>query len=115
MYTECGHKILPEYRNKRWIDLTSEAFDALQRIVLDKNILNDLKHLVCFSHTGELEIYHALYNKWVLKSSHFSFLGMVCRRQLAAIDFNLGGNLELSGQEKTSVFQKLPKHGLQNQ
>ena len=68
MYKECGHKILPEYRNKQWIDPTSEAFDALQRIVLDKNLLNDLKHLVCFSHTGELEIYPTLYNKSVPKS-----------------------------------------------
>ena len=42
MYTECGHKVLPEYRNKHLIDPTGEAFDALQRIVLDKNLLNDL-------------------------------------------------------------------------
>ena len=108
MYTECGHKKLPEYPNKQWIDPTSEAFDALQRIVLGKNPLNDLKHLVCFSHTGELEIYHALYNKWVPKSLHFSFLGMVCRSQLAAIDFNLGANLELSGRENLS-FSKITK------
>ena len=108
MYTECGHKILPEYRNKQWIDPTSKALDALQRIVLDKHLLNDLKHLVCFSHTGELEIYHALYNKWVPKSLHFSFLGMVCRSQLAAIDFNLGANLELSGRENLS-FSKITK------
>ena len=77
MYAECGHKILPEYRNKQWLDPTSEAFDAFQRIVLDKNLLNDLKHLVFFSLAGELEIYHALYNKWVPKSLHFSFLGML--------------------------------------
>ena len=108
MYTECGHKKLPEYPNKQWIDPTCEAFDALQRTVLDKNPLNDLKHLVCFSHTGELEIYHALYNKWVPKSLHFSFLGMVCRSQLAAIDFNLGANLELSGRENLS-FSKITK------
>ena len=68
MYRECGHKILPEYRNKQWIDPTSEAFDALQRIVLGKNLSNDFKHLVCFSHTGELEVYPSLYNKWVPKS-----------------------------------------------
>ena len=33
MYTECGHKILPEHRNKQWIYPTNEAFDALQRTV----------------------------------------------------------------------------------
>ena len=67
MYIECGHKILPEYRNKQWINPTSEAFDALQCIVLDKNLLNGLKELVCSSDTGELEIYHSLCNKWVQK------------------------------------------------
>ena len=99
MYTECGYKILPEYQNKEWIDPTSEAFDALQRIVSDKNLLNDLKHFVCFSYTGVLEIYHVLYNKCMPKSLYFSFSGMVCGSQLAAIDFNLGANLELSGRE----------------
>ena len=99
MYTECGYKILPEYQNKEWIDPTSEAFDALQRIVSDKNLLNDLKHFVCFSYTRVLEIYHVLYNKCMPKSLYFSFSGMVCGSQLAAIDFNLGANLELSGRE----------------
>ena len=42
------------------------------------------------------------------KSLHFSFLGIVCRSQLAAIDFNLGANLELSGRENLS-FSKITK------
>ena len=42
------------------------------------------------------------------KSLHFLFLGMVCRSQLAAIDFNLGANLELSGRENLS-FSKITK------
>ena len=37
-----------------------------------------------------LEVYHSLYKKWIPKSTHFSFRGMVARSQLAAIDFNLG-------------------------
>ena len=36
------------------------------------------------------------------------FFGMVCRNQLAAIDFNLLANLELSGQENLS-FSKIAK------
>ena len=61
--------------------------------------------MVCFSLAGELEIYHALYNKWVPKSLHFLFLGMLCRSQLVAIDFNLGANLELSGRENLSFLK----------
>ena len=47
-----------------------------------------------FSHTGKLEVYHALYNKWIPKSQHFSYLGMVTRSQLAIMDFNSGSDLE---------------------
>ena len=63
--------------------------------------------MVCFSLADELEIYHALYNKWVPNSLHFSFLGMLRRSQLVAIDFNLGANLELSGRENLSFFKMI--------
>ena len=46
-----------------------------------------------FSHTGILEIFHALYNKWIPKSQYFSHLGMVTRSQLAVMDFNSGSDL----------------------
>ena len=81
-------------RNKKWLKPDSDAFKALQSIVLDKNILKDLKHLTKFSHTGKLEVYHALYNKWAPKSQHFSHLGMVTRSQLATLDFNAGSDLK---------------------
>ena len=67
-----------------------------------------------FSHTGTLKIYHALYNKWALKSYHFSYLGMVMRSQLAVLDFNSGYGLEQartkSGKKKCNVgFSKITK------
>ena len=80
-------------RNKKWLKPDSDAFKALQSIALDKNILKDLKHLTKFSHTGKLEVYHALYNKWVPKSQHI-YLGMVTRSQLATLDFNAGSDLK---------------------
>ena len=68
---------------------TSESFKVLQDIIFNKATLIDLKHVTKFSHTGALEVYHSLYNKWMPKSHHFSFSGMLARSQLAAIDFNL--------------------------
>ena len=62
-----------------------------------------MKHFTSFSHTGSIEIYHFLYNKWILKSTHFSFMGMVFRSQLAAIDFNLGTELQLTGRENLCI------------
>ena len=80
-------------RKRLWLIPTSDAFKALQSIVLDKHVLGDLRCLTKFSQTRILEIFHALYNKWIPKSQHFSHLGMVTRSQSAAIDFNSGSNL----------------------
>ena len=95
-FTKCIHADLtPENQlSKEWIKPDSEAFLVLQKIVFDKTLLGDMKHLTNFSHTGMLEVYHTLYNKWIPKSTHFSFRGMVARSQLAAIDFNLGTDLK---------------------
>ena len=57
--------------DKEWLDPNSDSFKALQTVVLDKTLINDLKHLTRFSHTGSLEVYHSLLNKWVPKSTYF--------------------------------------------
>ena len=75
------------------MNLTSDAFKALQSIVLDKQVLGGLKYLTKFSHARILEIFHGLYNKWIPKSQHFSHLGMVSRSQLAVMDFDSGSDL----------------------
>ena len=80
---------IPQHREKAWLNPSSEAFVALQNIILDKTLHSDLKHLTNFSHTGSLEVYNSLYNKWLLKSTHFSYQGMIARSQLAAIGCNL--------------------------
>ena len=104
--------------DKEWLDPNSDSFKALETVVLDKTLINDLKHLARFSHTGSLEVYHSLLNKWIQKSPHFSYDGMVVWSQLAAVGFNLGSDLE---QETTkmrkecfdTVFSKIETIGLQ--
>ena len=78
---------------KLWLNPTSDAFKALQ---------SNLKYLTKFSHTGIVEIFYALYNKWIPKSQHFSHLGMVTRIQLAIIDLNSSSDLP---QAKTKCGQ----------
>ena len=104
-FVKCEHPRLRKSGEKRkvWLDPSSDSFAALQSIVFDKTLLQDLKHLTKFSHTGILEVYHSLYNKWVPKSTHFSYNGMIARSQLAAIDFNEGSELE---QSTTSTGEK---------
>ena len=69
---------------KLWLSPTSDAFKALQ---------SNLNYLTKFSHTGILETFYALYNKWIPKSQHFSHLAMVTRIQLAIIDLNSDSDL----------------------
>ena len=94
-FHKCVHPRITKSkaRKKSWLNPTSDAFKALQSVVLDKHVLGDLKYLTKFSHTGIVEIFHALYNKWIPKSQHFSHLGMVTRCQLTVMDFNSGSDL----------------------
>ena len=115
-FHKCDHEpiVKSPNRKKQWIKPDSDAFKKLQEIVLSKRLLSDLKHLTNFSHTGTLEVYHSLYNKWLPKRKHFSFQGMVVRSQLAALDFNQGFNLNQAqttkGERKYNVcFSKITK------
>ena len=91
----CEHRKLSkmERATKPFLKLHSAAYVALEKVVKDKYLLNDLKYLTMFSHTGTLEVYHSLYNKYCLKRLHFSYEGMIARSQLAVLDFNSGVGL----------------------
>ena len=89
--------------------------EALQKIDLSKNILNDLTHFTKFCHTGVLEAYHSLYNKWAPKRQHFFYAGMITRSQLAVMDFNEGSKLEQAtarqGDKRYNIkFSKITKN-----
>lgn len=115
-FKKCEHPRLTkkEVKAKEWISPKSEAFAVLQGIVLDKKTLEDLVYLTEFCHTGVLEIYHSVYNKWAPKRQHFSYAGMITRSQLAIMDFNEGSNLEQAttkkGEKRYNVqFSKITK------
>jgi hypothetical protein len=115
-FKKCEHPRITkrQCRSKLWLKPTSDAFLALQSVVFDKTLLKDLEHLTEFSHTGILEVYHSLYNKWLPKSTHFSYHGMLARSQLAALDFNSGSNLEqattATGKQRYNLnFSKITK------
>ena len=94
-FQKCVHPHLTkkQVKAKEWLSPKFEAFEALQKIVLDNKALEDLSSLTKFCHTGVLEIYHSLYNKLTSKRQHFSYLGMLARSHLAIMDFNEGSKL----------------------
>lgn len=92
IYNRCPHDPIPSTtrRKTKWLKEGSPAHEALKQVVLDKRLLNDLQLLSKFIHTGALEVYHSLYNKYLPKRQHFGFKAMVARSQLAALDHNSG-------------------------
>ena len=101
IFKKCEHKMLTKEQRitKPFLKPDSPALLALEKVVKNKALLSDLKYLRNFNHTGSLEVYHSLYNKYCPKSLHFSYEGMIARSQLAVLDFNSGVGL---GQAETS-------------
>ena len=46
--------------NAKWICKGSPTHEVLKAVVLDPKIINDLKYLTHFMHSGELEVFHSL-------------------------------------------------------
>ena len=58
----------------------------------NKKILADIKYLSKFCHTGNLEVFHSVLNKYCPKRLHFTLESMIARTQLAVLDYNYGSN-----------------------
>jgi hypothetical protein len=90
LFHKCGHVGLTKEQKKKtpWLDPTSDAYLALQKIVTDTRLLNALPNLTQFCHTGELEVFHSMLLKYCLKRQHFHYEAMKARLMLAALDWN---------------------------
>ncbi|XP_071852672.1 uncharacterized protein [Apostichopus japonicus] len=85
----CHQPIDPEIsRRKRWLVDGSPAHNAPNKIILSKRLLNDLKYLAEFMHTGALEVYHNVVLKYAPKRLEFDYPYMSARLKLAAMDHN---------------------------
>ena len=80
-------------KQRKWLQTGLCAYIALEKVVTDKNLLKDSHYLSDFSHTGNLEVYHSLCNKFCPKQLCFSMHGMISRTMIAALDHNCSVNL----------------------
>ena len=89
-YARCSHQILsPEtIRETVWLTPDSEPCDALEKIVLNKTLIQDIVNSSAFGQTSQVEGYHSLVNQFAPQMYHFSFLGMKSRLLLAAMHYN---------------------------
>ena len=94
-FHKCVHKRLSktESSDVEWLSEGTDVYHALEQVVLNRNLLRDLSFVTEFNHTGQLEVFHSLLNKYCPKRQHFPMYGMIARHQLAILDFNCGVNL----------------------
>jgi hypothetical protein len=90
LYHKCAHDALsPEdRRKKKWLKADSPAHVALKQVVLENRLVMDIKKITRAVHTGGLEVFHSLINKYCPKRQHFSYKGMIARTELAVLDHN---------------------------
>ena len=84
----CQHPDLPQERQKKWIRKDSPTYTALSEVVNNKNLVRDIEMLCKFLHTGKLESYHSLMNKYAPKRLEFDQPAMIGRMQLTALNHN---------------------------
>ena len=69
MYHKCTYDKLSDHdlTAKKWINRVSSTYLALTEITLGDNILRYLPYFTMFSHSGDLEVFHSLYNVYCPK------------------------------------------------
>ena len=120
-FHKCEHTEMDENsrKKKKWLKPGSPSHDALKEVVMDQHLISGIQKLNLAVHTGNLEAFHSLINKYCPKRQSFSYKGMISRTELAAMDHN--SNLSRA-QAKTAdgrlrynaVFPKGTKNGLQS-
>ena len=90
LFHKCEHGQLDQERKRLKTD--SPSFLALKDVVENKKILADIKSFIKFCHTGSLEVFHSVLNKYCPKRLHFTLDCIIARTQLAVLDYNCGSN-----------------------
>ena len=79
-------------KERKWLKTDLPSFLALKNMVENNKILANIKYLSKYCHTGSLEVFHSLLNKYYPKLLYFSLEDMIARTQLAVLDYNCGSN-----------------------
>ena len=92
----CAHPPLSINQEEyvEWFEGNSPDFQALDVIFLDKDFLKDLDKLTEFCHTGEIEVFQSLINKYSPKPLHFSTASQNSWHQLSVMNHNSDSDTE---------------------
>ena len=93
-------------RTKAWMRIGTKSYRELKAIIKDAKFVRDLRQMVHYCHTGQLESYHNQRLKYCPKRIHFSYKAMECRTMLAAMECNYNVNRD----KKLSQYVRFSKH-----
>ena len=78
----------PYAKLREHIATNLQTFLCKVATILQDTLLQDIKKLNGFHHTGSLKVFHSLLLKYCPKRQHFSHDGMRARIELAILDHN---------------------------
>ncbi|XP_060077692.1 uncharacterized protein LOC132557213 [Ylistrum balloti] len=103
LFEKCCHGDLSgRERQKKWIKPATKVSERLDDVILSNQMKKDIPMLSTGQQTSSIEAYHSVINHFAPKMIGFSYHGMICRLQLAALHFN----------ENRSKLQAVDKDGV---
>lgn len=90
-------------RDKEWISPRSQAFDSLQRVVLEPRLLKSFPYYITCQATSELKSFNNHILMYAPKRSAFSFEAYKCKCFSAAIDYSKHFERETARDKKGSI------------
>ncbi|XP_051727731.1 uncharacterized protein LOC127500556 isoform X3 [Ctenopharyngodon idella] len=86
LFPQCLHP--PSSDKNKWLKPATKASYKLEKVLMNKRVLGDVKKLSPRYQTSALEGFHSVILRFAPKNVAFSYLGMLCRLYLAALHFN---------------------------
>ena len=109
-FKQCAHESLESRTDKEYMKEGSLALKKVRFAIFGKNgqNLNDLKYMSCFLHTGSIESLNSMATlKYLSKTHFFSWVSMIIRSVLGAIDMNNSINREQRKTKKGVPMYKI--------
>ncbi|XP_059404902.1 uncharacterized protein LOC132140098 isoform X1 [Carassius carassius] len=87
-FPACLHPQKRSRDRNKWLVAGTQAFYKLEKVMTNKQILNEVTKLSPHQQTSYFESFHSVILRFAPKNVVFPFLGMLCRLYLAAFYYN---------------------------
>ncbi|XP_073700525.1 uncharacterized protein [Garra rufa] len=106
VFPKCAHPDRVSTDPSKWLKPGTMVLYKIEKLLLNKRILRDVKKLSHRHQTLALEAFHKVILRFAPKNVVFSYIGMLCRLYLAAMHFNENADHEPTANfEGTAVYK----------